>query len=154
MSELKRKVERLNKIITIVQSAHYTANSSLQERLSLIKEFSSDYNVNTLCEALKVAKGTYYNHIFHNKRDKSQFILKSEVLKPIIQEIYDQSHKIFGPSKITSILNERNYHVCEKTVSKLMREMKLHSIRNCAKTLYEQNQKKKERKYTETRFQC
>lgn len=58
-----------------------------------------------LCEALKVAKGTYYNHIFRNKRDKSRFNLKCDALKPIIQEIYDESHQIFGPSKITSILN-------------------------------------------------
>lgn len=78
-NQLKRKVERLNKIITILQSAYCTANSSLQERLSVIEEFSSDYNVNTLCEALKVAKGTYYNHIFRNKRDKSQFNLKCEL---------------------------------------------------------------------------
>lgn len=142
-SESKRKVERLNRIITILQSVNCSANSPLQERLKVIEELSSEYNVNTLCEALKVAKGTYYNHIFRNKRDKSQFSLKCEILKPIIQEIYDESHQIFGPSKITSILNERDYHVCEKTVSKLMREMGLYSIRNCAKTLYEQNQKKK-----------
>lgn len=146
-SESKRKVERLNRIITILQSVNCSANSPLQERLKVIEELSSEYNVNTLCEALKVAKGTYYNHIFRNKRDKSQFSLKCEILKPIIQEIYDESHQIFGPSKITSILNERDYHVCEKTVSKLMREMGLYSIRNCAKTLYEQNQKKREKIY-------
>lgn len=142
-SESKKKVERLNRIIAILQTVDCTATSPLQDRLHEIEKLSSEYNVNTLCEALKVAKGTYYNHIFRNKHDKSQFKLKCEILKPIIQEIYDESHQIFGPSKITSILNERNYHVCEKTVSKLMKEMGLYSIRSCAKTLYEQNQKKK-----------
>lgn len=144
-SELKRKVERLNRIITILQTADCTATSPLQDRLHEIEKLSSEYNVNTLCEALKVAKGTYYNHIFRNKRDKSQFNLKCEELKPIIQEIYDSSHQIFGVTKITSILNERNYHVCENTVSKLMRDMGLYSIHNFSKSLYDRD-KKQQRK--------
>lgn len=142
-SESKRKVERMNKIISILQSADCTANSPLQKHLSVIEGFSSEYNVNTLCEALKVAKGTYYNHTLRNKRNKSQFNQKCDMLKTIIQEIYDESHQIFGPSKITAILKERSHRVCEKTVSKLMREMELHSIRNCVKTLYNIIAKKK-----------
>lgn len=141
-SEAKRKVERLNRIISILQSV-YCTNSPLQDRLCTIKELSSEYNINTLCEALKVAKGTYYNHIFRNKRENSLFNQKCDMLKPIIQDIYNESHQIFGPSKITTILKERGHHVCEKTVSKLMHEMELYSIRSYAKTLYEHNRKKK-----------
>ncbi len=75
---LKRKVGRLNRIITILQTADCTATSPLQDRLHEIEKLSSEYNVNTLCESLKVAKGTYYNHIFRNKRDKSQFRFNKE----------------------------------------------------------------------------
>ena len=43
---------------------------ALTKRYEVIKSLSDEYNVNALCEALKVAKGSYYNHIsrtFHQK---------------------------------------------------------------------------------------
>lgn len=42
----------------------------MQGRLCLIKSFSDEYNISILCEALKVAKGSYYNHILRNKNGK------------------------------------------------------------------------------------
>ena len=66
---LKQKCERQEKIIAILKSAPCTATASLQERLAAIVQMvSEEYNVNTLCEALNVAKGTYYNHTLRNKR--------------------------------------------------------------------------------------
>ena len=60
---LKQKCERQEKIIAILKSAPCTAIAPLQERLAAIEQMvSEEYNVNTLCEALEVAKGTYYNH--------------------------------------------------------------------------------------------
>ena len=141
-SAQKRKIAHLVDIINILQSSPCAATAPLQERLSVIEDFSSKYHIHTLCKALNVAKGTYYNHILRNKRDNSQFNQKCEELKPIIQDIYDENKQIFGPTKITSILRERGYHVSEKTVVKLMRQMELYSIRESAKQMYKQNQKR------------
>lgn len=137
----KRKIERLNRIIEILQTSPCTVSAPLSKRLDVIEDFSSTYNVNTLCEALKVAKGTYYNHTLRNKRGNSQFNQKRTMLKPIIQKIYDESHQIYGSNKITAILNEQNYHVSKKTVSDIMRELGLLSIRDKAKYLYKKEQK-------------
>lgn len=58
---LKQKCERQEKIIAILKSAPCTATAPLQERPAAIEQMvSEEYNVNTLCEALDVAKGTYY----------------------------------------------------------------------------------------------
>ena len=85
----KRKIERLTRIIDILQASPCSANAPLHERMDVIEDFSAkyDYNVNTLCEALKVAKGTYYNHILRNKRENTQFKQKCAMLRPMIQDI-------------------------------------------------------------------
>ena len=150
-SENKRKIARLTDITNILQVSPSSATAPLQERLSVIEDLSTKYHVHTLCKALKVSKGTYYNHILCNKRENSQFNKKCEELKPIIQDIYDESHQIFGPTKITPILRERGYHVSEKTVTKIMGEMDLYSIRGSAKHMYKQSQKK-ENKYIKSEF--
>ena len=67
---LKQKCERQEKIIEILKSSPCAATAPLQERLTTIDKMVSDeYNVNTLCEAFDVAKGTYYNHTLRNKRE-------------------------------------------------------------------------------------
>ena len=141
--EYQRKNKYLTKIINILQVAPCSAQAPLREKLSAIEELSSEYHVHTLCKALKVSKGTYYNHIFRNKRENSQYNLKCEELKPIIQDIFDENHQILGASKITPILRKRGYKVSEKTVTRLMRELGLYSIRSSAKRVYKQEQKKK-----------
>ena len=56
---LKQKCERQENIIAILKSAPCAATASLQERLAAIEQMvCEEYNVNTLCEALEVAKGT------------------------------------------------------------------------------------------------
>ena len=141
--EYQRKNKYLTEIINILQTSPCSAQAPLREKLSAIEKLSSDYHVHTLCKALKVSKGTYYNHIFRNKRENSQYNLKCEELKPIIQDIFDENHQILGASKITPILRERGYKVSEKTVTRLMRELGLYSIRSSAKRVYKQEQKKK-----------
>ena len=72
---LKQKCERQEKIIAILKSAPCAATAPLQERLAAIEQMvSEEYNVNTLCEALEVAKGTYYNHTLRNKRGETKML--------------------------------------------------------------------------------
>lgn len=137
-SECKRKIERLIKIIEILQKSPCSATAPLHERLDVIEEFAKkyDYNVNTLCEALKVAKGTYYNHVLRNKRGNTVYEQKYAKLRPMIQDIHDEFNQTLGPEKIAAILKQRGYPTDRTTVSRLMSEMGLRSIRNGAKDLY------------------
>ena len=70
-SEQKRKIAHLTDIINILQHSPCSVTAPLQERLSVIEELSSKYHIHTLCKALNVAKGTYYNHALRNKRENS-----------------------------------------------------------------------------------
>lgn len=141
---LLQRCERQQRIISILKASRCTAIAPLHERFSVIEEMSNEYNVNTLCEALNVAKGSYYNHILRNKRGNTKASQRHKELKPIIEEIYNENKQIFGAGKITAILKERGYKICESTVAKIMHENGMFSIRTSSKTLYLQNQKRKE----------
>ncbi len=142
---LKQKCERQEKIIAILRSAPCTATAPLQEKLAAIEEMvSEEYNVNTLCEALDVAKGTYYNHTLRNKRGETEKAKRRRELLPIIEKIYQESNQIYGAGKITAIMRERGIAVSESYVASIMHENGLFSIRNGAKTLYYRNKERKE----------
>ncbi len=142
---LKQKCERQEKIIAILRSAPCTATAPLQEKLAAIEQMvSEEYNVNTLCEALEVAKGTYYNHTSRNKRGESKSAKRRRELFPIIEEIYHESNQIYGAGKVTAIMRERGIAVSESYVASIMHENGLFSIRNGAKTLYYRNKERKE----------
>ena len=68
LSRVKMQYERSQRIAQILQTAPCTASAPLREKLDAIVLMSKEYNINILCDALKVAKGTYYNHILRNKR--------------------------------------------------------------------------------------
>ena len=98
---LKQKCERQEKIIAILKSAPCAATAPLQERLAAIEQMvSEEYNVNTLCDALDVAKGTYYNHTLRNKRGETKSAQRSEsyslslskyIMKVIKHTVLDES---------------------------------------------------------------
>ena len=102
---IKQKCERQEKIIAILKSAPCAATAPLQERLAAIEQMmSEEYNVNTLCEALDVAKETYYNHTLRNKHGETKSALRRRELFPIIEQIYHESNQTYGAGRITVVM--------------------------------------------------
>lgn len=139
---LEKKVARLESIIEILQSIDCTANSPLDIKLAALEELYGQYSVHIICDALKVPRGTFYNHIFRNKRDNTWYAKRREEFRIKIQQIYDDSNQIFGAAKITAIMKEEGYRISIGMVRELMQDMGLISIRQDAKDLYDKNQKK------------
>lgn len=65
--DLKQRCEQQELMIEILQNAPCTVNSSLAKRYDYILNSSEKYSVNLLCKTMKVAKGSYYNHVLRNK---------------------------------------------------------------------------------------
>ena len=107
-----------------------------------MEELYGQYSVHMICDALKVPRGTFYNHIFRNKRDNTWYAKRREEFRIKIQEIYDDSNQIFGAAKITAIMKEEGYRISIGMVRELMHDMGLISIRQDAKDLYDKEQKK------------
>lgn len=142
--ELKRHCQQQEKIIEILQNAPCTVSSSLQVRYDYIQSCSDKYSVNILCKAMKVAKGSYYNHIFRNKNENSIYEEKKRMLTPIIEEIFHSNNQIYGASKVHAVLKDRGYKVGQQTVADIMHENGWFAIGTSAKKLYYMNLERKE----------
>lgn len=134
---LENKVARLEGIIEILQSAACTANAPLRQRLYAAEQFYGKYSIHMICDAFNIPRGTFYNHIFRNKKDNTWYAKRKEELRIRIQEIYDESNQIFGAEKITAVMKSEGIKISKEMVRTLMRETGLVSIRQSSKKLYE-----------------
>ncbi len=70
------------------------ADVPLQKRLSILENLyhqsDNTYSVHELCEALNVARGTFYNHIFR-RADRSQRDQEQAQLMLLVQQAFDDS---------------------------------------------------------------
>jgi putative transposase len=139
---LENKIKHLESVIEILQTISCKVEDPLQIKLHAMEELYGQYSVHMLCEALGVPRGTFYNHIFRNKRDNTWYAKRREEYRLKIQQIYDDSNQIFGAAKITAILKEEGYHISVEMVRELMRDMGFVSIRQGAKDLYDKEQRK------------
>ncbi|MBR6968584.1 MAG: IS3 family transposase [Ruminococcus sp.] len=135
--ELERYSQKLENIIEILKYAQPTEKLTQLERYELITELSSKYNVNTLCDALDIPKGSYYNHIFRNKKDKTVYAEHRREITVLVNEIFHESNEIFGAKKIAAIIKEKGYIASPELVRSIMKENGWISIRGGAKKQYE-----------------
>ena len=138
---LENKIKRMEGIFTIIKESRCSPTAPLKEKLIALGSLYGKYSVHMLCEALDVPRGTFYNHIFRNKRDNTWYAKRREELRVVIQKVYDDNNQIFGAGKIAAILKQQGYVTCEETVRRLMHDMGLVSIRQRAKALYEKERR-------------
>lgn len=133
-SALKKRVEKLEGIIQVLKSVDCTVSAPLQDKLKALETLYGQFSVHTLCDALEVPRGTFYNHILRNKKENKSYQLRRTELSEQIRQIYDESDQIYGAKKISAVLKSRGVATSDKMVSELMQEMNLASIRTGAKT--------------------
>lgn len=121
-NKLKMHCEKLENMIQILKICGCTVEAPLSQRYEVIKELSSVYSITTLCNALNVPKGSYYNHILRNKNDDTLAARRIKELTPVVEKIYNESKQTFGSGKIAAIMNDRGYKTTEKTVAKILHE--------------------------------
>lgn len=108
------------------------ADVPLQKRLSILENLyhqsDNTYSVHELCEALNVARGTFYNHIFR-RADRSQRDQEQAQLMLLVQQAFDDSGQRYGAEKIRITLAESGIRVSTKRIAAIMQELDLRSIR-------------------------
>ena len=77
---LKIKCDRQDKIIDIIKLSGCTEKSSQMEKYHAIDKLSTKYNVHTICEALQVSKGSYYNYLLRNKKENTVYAKKLRIV--------------------------------------------------------------------------
>ncbi len=142
--DLQKRCEQQEKMIEILQRSPCTVSAPLRERFKVVSDLSDEYSISLLCKTLKVAKGSYFNHILRNKNEDTLAAKKRAELTPVIEEIFNESKQIYGANKIHAILKERGYCVGEKTVANIMHDNGWFSVRGASKKLYLMHQEKKQ----------
>lgn len=82
-----------------MKTVNCTVSSPLQEKLNALESLHGQFSVYTLCEELDVLRGTFYNHIFRNRRGNTIAAKRREKLKVQIQKIHDDSEQIYAAGK-------------------------------------------------------
>ena len=91
---LKQRCETLEKMVEILQHSPCAVSAPLHDRYQVIKDLSDHYSVNLLCQTLKVAKGSYYNHILRNANENTSYMRKRKELTPIIEQIFHETNQV------------------------------------------------------------
>lgn len=116
----------------------------LYKKLSTLKELylkpDNPYSIHELCDALSVARGTFYNPIFRSA-DRSKYEDEQLALMLKVQQIFDDSKQRYGAEKIRVILAEDGIRTSAKRISSIMQELGLKSIRTNAKKDYKKRQR-------------
>ncbi len=133
---LNKKIIRTEKLIAVLQKVNCTTTSPLKVKLIELEKLKEEYPVRILCDALNVDRGTFYNHIFRNKRENSSYNRRFYELCDIVENIFTSSNRVHGVTKITAILKKQNIRISEEYVRRIMHEKNLVSIRNTSKADY------------------
>lgn len=136
INQMQNRIAKLNNIIAILKTVNCTVSAPLRERLIALESLYGQHDVYTLCEALDVDRGTFYNHIRRNKRENAWFAKRREEYRQIVREVFDEYHQVLGSEKIRAILVERGHKVSAKFIASIMRECSLYSVRATAKSDY------------------
>ena len=89
-----------------------------------MKDLINQFSIHSLCDALQVRRSTLY-HFMLRKPVKTVYLIKDELLKPAILEVFEQSKQRFGADKIRVKLMDQGFTVGPNKISKLMKEMGL-----------------------------
>ena len=126
--------------------------SPLSVKLRELEKLYGEYPVHTLCDALGVSRGTFYNHIKRNKRDDTYYTHRRESIKKEILVIDEETGHLLGAAKISALLKEKDIHTSVEFVRELMRELGLLSVRYGARRLYEKEEENRTTNYLRQDF--
>lgn len=134
---LQRKYDRLEHLLQIIDLSELIDQVPLRRRLEILAQLhqQEQFNIHELCDALHVARGTFYNHIFR-RADRTRYLEEQETLKLQIQQIFDSSKQRYGAEKIRAALAESGVRVGKERIRQIMVELGLESSRKEAKQNY------------------
>ena len=133
--DTQRSMQKLRKIVDILNDANCNSESPLEERLSEFVRLSPIYGINATLEALHISKGTYHNRIVCEHTPTS-YELHHKTISDAVQLIFDESEQCYGSDKILAVLNRQGYHTSKKYVLSIMHELGFESIRIHSKKDY------------------
>lgn len=151
---LSTRLAKLEHELEIIRLSGYLEEVPLRRRLEVLEKIYHEnqrFSVHELCEALGVARGTFYNHIFR-RADRSKREEEQAELMLKVQQIFDDSQQRYGAEKIRVVLMKNGVQVSAKRIAAIMQELNLRSIRTDAKKQYKKRQQYEKRNLLQRQF--
>ena len=140
---ISRRLQKLEHHMEIIRLTGYLSSIPLQKKLATLEKLynrpDNPFSVHELCDALNVARGTFYNRIFR-QADRSKYQEEQAQLMLMVKQVFDDSEQHFGAEKIRVILAESGIRVGKKRISAIMQELGLCSVRTDAKKQFKRKQ--------------
>ena len=140
---MARRLKKLEHYMEIIHQSGYLSSVPLQKKLATLEELynrpDNPYSVYELCDALGVARGTFYNHVFRGA-DRSKYEEEQAQLMLKVKQVFDDSEQRFGAEKIRIVLADSGIHVSKKRILAIMQEMGLSSVRVDVKKQFKRKQ--------------
>lgn len=142
---ISRRLQKLEHEMEIIRLSGHLAKVPLQDKLAALENLynrqDNPYSVHELCDALDVARGTFYNHIFR-RADRSKYEDEQAQLILKVKQVFDDSEQRYGAEKIRTVLAQSSIKVSKKRVTAIMRELGLYSVRVDSKKLFKKRQQR------------
>lgn len=140
---ISRRLQKLEHCLEIIRLSGYLSSVPLQKKLVTLEDLynqpDNPYSVHELCDALGVARGTFYNHIFR-RADRSKCEDEQAQLMLKVKQVFDDSGQRYGAEKVRVVLASSGIHVSTRRIATIMQELGLHSIRVDAKKQFKRKQ--------------
>lgn len=117
-------LEKLALELEVLRQYPCGINASIDDKMAAINALGKKYSVHVVCDALGLPRGTYYNRKRREGRLTS-YELSDVEIKPLIEHIFHESNQRFGRKPIHHKLSEMGYHVSEKRIARIMKELGL-----------------------------
>lgn len=98
--KLQAHCKKLERMITILKTCGCSVYDPLHKKYEVISKLSGKYSISTLCNALDVPKGSYYNHILRNKNENTLNAARREELTKLIGHIFLNQEKFMGRPRL------------------------------------------------------
>lgn len=117
-------LEKLSLELEVLRQCSCGINASVDEKMAAIAALGNKYSIHVLCDALGLPRGTYYNRK-RREGTLTSYDMSDIAIKPLVEKIFLESKCRFGRKPIHRKLSEMGYHVSEKRIASLMKEMGL-----------------------------
>lgn len=98
--------------------------------IAFIDDHREAHGVEPICKVLPIAPSTYFD--YQAKRtDPAKLSARTRrdmILRPKIDAVFEQNHKVYGARKVWLQMNREGAAVARYTVERLMRVMGLHGV--------------------------
>ena len=121
---MESELERLRQENEILRTCGCYIDAPQLEKLIAIEKLSDKFSIHILCRTLNVLRSTYYHY---SLRSPKQTIWDKEdvKLKPLVQQIFDESKGRYGTRKLKAALEQRGYIVSLKRLRRFMKELNI-----------------------------